>query len=78
MDAGGLVHCLVAFPRPSPGWEGKLWPLPACQVEMETLELEVLVPPHPPFAKHPCARHSVGAMDLGKIACGCSCHNLLW
>lgn len=53
LDAGSLAHCLVAFPRPSPGWEGKLWPLPACQVAMETPELEVLEPPHPAFCQAP-------------------------
>lgn len=43
---------LVAFPV-HPGWESKLWPLPACQGQVETLEPEVLVLPHPAFSHAP-------------------------
>lgn len=51
------AHCRAI----NPGWESKIWPLPASQGEVETLEPEVLVLPHPAFCLSiPCARHSVG------------------
>lgn len=46
LEAGGPTHCPTAFPILLQV-EGKLWPLPACQEEMKTLELEVRALPHP-------------------------------